>query len=669
MRRRGGSKNGVLACLAALLLPILAQGLGPPAAAAAGCADPKEPARLLGGEVLVFQFDSPQDYDAQGRVLDESGYGARGLSPTLTTGRHGNALDYLSPVSIEGMTGLDRILGGDFTVSLWYKTPVQLPRPGWVQTLLRLEQAAGTLLELTESEGGGLGTGLGLAYIDREGVLRNQIVGGLPGPGAWGFFAITVEGATLRGYSGQGDSLGGGNSMTFHDLRRGSLVAASLQTTRAGMSEGGPIDEVRVYDRALTQEEARSIMLNPYCGNRVPVVRIPVPAPVECVAGLGRLALDGNYSYDPDGDPLNFAWSAPRGTFAAPTQARTEAAFPPGGTVATLRARDGQAEGSAEVAVLVVDSAPPTTELQLQGQQRNGDWWTGPVEALLRPVDLCGVARTLHALDGGAWAEGERLRIEGSGLHGLQFRSLDLGGNEEAPQQVVVSIDELPPRTVHRVEGLRGNHGWWRSAVEVVLAATDDLSGVASTYAAVDHGPFVASDRVVVQGDGLHRVRFHALDEAGNREADQTLDLWIDTTPPSLRIERPAPGCAYLGAVGHACLAGLEAKSPPVALGDIAVLVLVADAASHVCRAELRVDGAFRTAKEGLLALEEMPWAAGAEPQGLHLLTGLAEDCAGNVAEGDALRVSTLPSDAAGVLATLEAAVAGVPFHVRSNVL
>jgi hypothetical protein len=81
----------------------------------------------------------------------------------------------------------------------------------------------------------------------------------------------------------------------------------------------------------------------------------------ECTgSGQATVTLDASGSSDPDGDTLQYAWSAPGITFSDPAGETTTAVFPLGTTTVTLVVRDGiYSSEPVNITVTVVDSTPP----------------------------------------------------------------------------------------------------------------------------------------------------------------------------------------------------------------------------------------------------------------------------------------------------------------------
>ncbi len=98
-----------------------------------------------------------------------------------------------------------------------------------------------------------------------------------------------------------------------------------------------------------------------------------------------------------------------------------------------------------------------------------------------------------------------------------------------------VSADTLPPTVTADLFGAEGANGWYTSAVQVSLSASDnaDGSGVNEiTYAVDGGGAQVYTAPFIITDDGVHTVTFQATDNDGNAAAEQSLEVKIDTTAP-----------------------------------------------------------------------------------------------------------------------------------------
>ncbi|GAH61864.1 unnamed protein product, partial [marine sediment metagenome] len=119
--------------------------------------------------------------------------------------------------------------------------------------------------------------------------------------------------------------------------------------------------------------------------------------------------------------------------------------------------------------------------------------------------------------------------------------AVDDYGNVEDPPSTAdasIGIDTVKPVTTIILDGTIGENDWYTSSVAVTLSATDDTSGVGSTWYMLDSGisklytvPFTVSS------EGEHTVEYYSLDNAGNKEDTKSVDLKIDKTSPATEHE------------------------------------------------------------------------------------------------------------------------------------
>jgi len=129
----------------------------------------------------------------------------------------------------------------------------------------------------------------------------------------------------------------------------------------------------------------------------------------------------------------------------------------------------------------------------------------------------------------------------------------DNAGNSASSTSATVNIDLTAPSTTATPAGTQGGNGTYTGPVTVTLAGSDALSGIAWTLYTVDGGaqqnyasPFTVS------GGSAHTINYWSVDKAGNVEAQKTLSITVDTTPPTTTAALSSPAGSngwYTGAV------------------------------------------------------------------------------------------------------------------------
>src|SRR5205814_1366367 len=103
----------------------------------------------------------------------------------------------------------------------------------------------------------------------------------------------------------------------------------------------------------------------------------------------------------------------------------------------------------------------------------------------------------------------------------------DTAGNTTAKTVDRIKIDRTAPHTTATAPS-----GWQNSDVTVDLKASDNLSGVDSTFYRVDGGAKQSGTSVTVGSEGTHQVAFWSVDKAGNAETAQTVTVLVDKSAP-----------------------------------------------------------------------------------------------------------------------------------------
>ena len=106
---------------------------------------------------------------------------------------------------------------------------------------------------------------------------------------------------------------------------------------------------------------------------------------------------------------------------------------------------------------------------------------------------------------------------------------------------LTVVTDSVAPTSSVSLSGTAGNNGWYRSAVNATLSATDNVggSGVQSIKYSLDGGATTTGTSVSISGEGTHALEYWSVDVANNEEAHHTQSVKIDTKAPILTAGSP----------------------------------------------------------------------------------------------------------------------------------
>ncbi len=207
------------------------------------------------GLVLHYAFD---DASTTGTVSDKTGRGPAGRGTGLVwavAGRLGGALEFGPTDSLLTVPITTALLTTQQTVSLWFKTG----RTGAVERwLLDRLPAAGRGLALDAgpdaAQRGHLRFGEGDEVCRSEAPLTD---------GAWHHVAATCDGRQLRLYvdgqlQRQVAELRGGRTAATNALSLG-MRRADPAAAAKGVSFGGLVDEVMIFNHALSAEQVQAV--------------------------------------------------------------------------------------------------------------------------------------------------------------------------------------------------------------------------------------------------------------------------------------------------------------------------------------------------------------------------------------------------------------------------
>ncbi|WP_139368107.1 OmpL47-type beta-barrel domain-containing protein [Priestia abyssalis] len=184
----------------------------------------------------------------------------------------------------------------------------------------------------------------------------------------------------------------------------------------------------------------------------------------------------------------------------------------------------GNVEEAKTVEVKIDNTTPETVS------NVSDKWYQGEVTVELTATDnLSGVAQTFYSVNGSEFVEVTAFTVKEEGINKVSFYSIDYAGNVEEAKTVEVKVDVNGPETASNV-----SDKWYQGEVNVELTTTDDLSGVAKTFYSVNSSEFVEGTVFTVKEEGINKVSFYSVDNAGNVEEAKTVEVKIDKTAPAI---------------------------------------------------------------------------------------------------------------------------------------
>ena len=233
------------------------------------------------GLVAAYGFETGSGPSA----TDSSGLGNHGTlaGAIWTTGRYGQALSFngtSAKVNVPDAPSLR--LTTALTLSAWVKATSISASTQWVDVLYKGNDnyyiLASSDIDHQPELGGILGTGKHILFA-----LKPLTIG------TWTHLALTYDGAMLRVYAD--------GSLVSSSPQTGAFITSTRPLQIGGDDDygqhfTGSIDEVRLYNRALSAEEVRADMAAPVAGATNPTPVTSALAPDAVVAGAAGVTLD-----------------------------------------------------------------------------------------------------------------------------------------------------------------------------------------------------------------------------------------------------------------------------------------------------------------------------------------------------------------------------------------
>jgi Concanavalin A-like lectin/glucanases superfamily/Bacterial Ig domain len=469
--------------------------------------------------------------------------------------------------------------------------------------------------------------------------------------------AVTYNGTALVYYV---NGVATGSTAVSGNIQTSSLPLRIGSNTIWGEYFQGQIDEVRVYNRALSQSEIQSDMVIPIGGSPAPdtiapTVSLTAPLNGATLAGIATFSataadnvavaavqfkVDGIFYQEDATAPYTVQWNA--------------ATAASGSHQITAIARDaaGNTTTSAAVNVTVTGTSPdgqaPTVSLTAPA---GGATISGTTTLSADAADNIGVVGVQFKVDGAnLGAEDTSAPYSASwnsvtasnGTHSLTAVARDAAGNTTTSASRTVTVTNTSGDSQAPAVSLTAPANGARVSGSLSISANaSDNVGVAGVQFKVDGVNFGTEDTGSPYGrtwnastaaSGTHSLTAVARDAAGNTTTSAVVSVTVDNSdaiPPTVSFTSPASGATVSGAV-----------------------TVAANAADNVAvvGVQFRLDGNALSA-EDLTAPYSVSWTTAASGNGTHVLTAIARDAAGQTAT--ATRTVTV-SNAAGAALTID---------------
>ncbi len=453
---------------------------------------------------------------------------------------------------------------------------------------------------------------------------------------------------------------------------KSTAVTGNIQTSSLPLRIGGntiwgeyfqgQIDEVRVYNRALTQSEIQQDMVMPIGGGgggqdtTAPAVALSSPTNGMTVSGTVTMSANATDNVGIAGvqfrlDGANFGTEDIAAPYSIPWNTISAGA---GSHQITAVARDaaGNTTTSAVVTVNVSnsDGQPPTVSLTAPA---SGATLSGTVTVSADAADNVGVMGVQFRLDGSALGA-EDLAAPYSiswstmgasnGSHQLTAIARDAAGNSttSAVRTVTVSNGGGDSQAPTVTLSTPANGATVSGTVTMTASASDNV-GVVGVQFRVDgvnvgtedtRAPFSRTWDSTGASNGTHTLTAVARDAAGNTTTSSARVVTAtngDSQPPTVSLTAPASNSTVSG-----------------------TLSVTASASDNVgvVGVQFRLDGS-NLGSEDLTAPYAISWATTGATNGSHQLTARARDAAGNVTTSTVRNVTVSNGGGGGTALTI----------------
>ena len=254
---------------------------------------------------------------------------------------------------------------------------------------------------------------------------------------------------------------------------------------------------------------------------------------------------NGSRSYDVDGYIVNYTWSFGDGKQGY-GMVINHTYGGEGIYQVNLSVRDNDGNESMDSLKLTIDFTPPVTNYSVVGGKK---WYRSNITITFNATDnISGVNKTFYKINDGNWSEYEgNITLSNESLYVIYYYSVDNAGNVEKTKNFTVGIDYTPPETIYGINAAYGFGGWIKGVAKISFEAEDEISGVNYTKYKIDDGDWKTYNGTFnFSANGVHKIYYYSVDNAGNVEKTKNFTIKIDNVKPTVSISTPEKGYIYM---------------------------------------------------------------------------------------------------------------------------
>ena len=339
--------------------------------------------------------------------------------------------------------------------------------------------------------------------LPSDGFLGTPEGAGVIGANEWKLITVTYDGVNRKIYVD--------NTL----LKNGTGVASNFDLNNFRIAEAGAsnfngsLDDIRIYNRSLSQEEITKLYQGTYTNTSGLVAHYDFEELTNDKIHDRNFAIctncvSGNYTYDIGTEGLYTNWFY------------------------------NELNNNTESNTFVIDVTNPITSSGITGTIGDNDYYTTFPQVTLTANDLIDeVAYTSYRINSGSWINYTSIiSVTAQGNVLLEFYSVDNAGNQETTKTENFKVDTVAPIVTHQITGTIENT-WYKTQPSIELIPTDATSGIKIIYYRINSGAYTPyTESFTITTEGINEVKYYAYDNAGNYKSLTTFEIKVDTISP-----------------------------------------------------------------------------------------------------------------------------------------